>query len=101
MGTPLLLGPALMEGLIGDVVTASPALWLNVLYLAVLGTVVAFYWYYQGLKILGPARASIFINFVPVVAVLLAAVLLGEPLSVSLLVGGALVVMGVFLTNRY
>ncbi|MEO0407887.1 MAG: DMT family transporter [Cyanobacteria bacterium P01_A01_bin.135] len=101
VGTPMLLGPALQEGLVADAIAATPTVWLHELYLAVLGTVVAFYWYYQGLQQLGPAKASIFINFVPVVAVLLAAVTLGEPLSLSLLVGGALVISGVFLTNRY
>ena len=101
VGTPLLLGPALREGLVRDAIAASPAVWLHVAYLAVLGTVVAFYWYYQGLQQLGPARASIFINFVPVVAVVLAAVILGEALSGALLVGGGLVVLGVFLTNRF
>lgn len=100
VGTPLLLGPALREGLIADAIAAPPVVWLHVLYLAALGTVAAFYWYYQGLQQLGPARASIFINFVPVVAVTLAALVLGEPLSPSLMVGGGLVVLGIFLTNR-
>ena len=70
------------------------------LYLGAIGTVLAFVWYYQGIQTLGPARAAIFNNLVPVFGVLLAALLLGEPVLMSMLVGGAMVVAGVTLTNR-
>ena len=41
-----------------------------------------------------------FINLVPVFAVALGVLLLGEPLEASMLVGGALVIGGIFLLNR-
>ena len=41
-----------------------------------------------------------FTNLVPVFGVLLSVALLGEPLSASMLAGGALVIAGVALTNR-
>ena len=44
-------------------------------------------------------RAGLFINFVPVSAVLLAFLILGEPLTVSLLFGAVLVTSGVYLTT--
>lgn len=69
-------------------------------YLAVFGTVLGFVWYYEGVKALGPARAAVFNNLVPVFGVALAAVLLGEQILVSMLLGGALVIAGVMLTNR-
>ena len=43
--------------------------------------------------------ASIFINLVPVFAVLQAALLLGERLGLAVLAGGALVIAGVWLTS--
>jgi drug/metabolite transporter (DMT)-like permease len=69
-------------------------------YLAVFGTVLGFVWYYEGVKALGPARAAVFNNLVPVFGVALAAVLLGEQILLSMLLGGALVIAGVMLTNR-
>jgi len=39
------------------------------------------------------------INFVPVCAILLAFFILGEPVTLSLLVGAAFVISGVSLTN--
>lgn len=69
-------------------------------YLGVFGTVLGFVWYYEGVKALGPARTAVFNNLVPVFGVALSALLLGEPILLSMLLGGALVIAGVMLTNR-
>ncbi|MGB5444303.1 MAG: DMT family transporter, partial [Psychromonas sp.] len=69
-------------------------------YLAVFGTVIPFIWYYQGIKTIGAAQTSVFTNFVPLFGVLLGALLLNEQISSSMLLGGALVVSGVVLTNK-
>jgi drug/metabolite transporter (DMT)-like permease len=100
VGTPLFIVPAMREGFLTKIGAIAPVAWFSVVYLAVLGTVVAFCWYYEGLRAIGPARASIFINLVPVVAVLFGVLLLNEPLTPALIIGGLLVVFGVFLTNR-
>lgn len=100
IGTPLLIIPAIQDGLLTDWGDVAPAAWLGILYLAALGTVVGFYWYYEGLQAIGPARASVFITLVPVVAVLAGLVILQEPFTPSLAMGGLLVVTGVFFTNR-
>jgi drug/metabolite transporter (DMT)-like permease len=71
-----------------------------VLYLGIFGTTLAFVWYYEGVKKLGPTRAGIFINLVPVWAVLLSALLLGEHIAPMSLLGGLVVIVGVLLTNR-
>lgn len=82
---------------------ASMLTWTNaaaVAYLGVFGTVVAFIWYYQGVQAIGPARTAVFTNLVPVFGVALAALLLGEAVTGSMLIGGALVIAGVALANR-
>lgn len=71
-----------------------------IVYLGALGTVVGFVWYYEGVKKIGPARTAVFNNLVPVFGVTLAALLLGESILVSMLIGGAMVIAGVALTNR-
>ncbi|WP_423762950.1 DMT family transporter [Burkholderia sp. NLJ2] len=73
---------------------------VSMIYLGAIGTVIAFVWYSQGIRELGPARAAVFTNLVPVFGVLLSVALLGELLSPSMLAGGALVIAGVVLTNR-
>jgi len=74
--------------------------WLAMAYLGVFGTVIGFVWYNEGVKAIGPSRTVIFNNLVPVFGVMFAALLLGEPVLVSMVVGGALALAGVTLTNR-
>ncbi len=100
IGTAALLVPACLEGLTVEFSGFSASSWIGILYLGLFGTVAGFVWYYRGIQEIGPARASQFINLVPVSAVLLASIMLNEPLSLSLLAGGVLVLSGITLTNR-
>jgi len=68
-------------------------------FLGVLGTAVAFVWFNDGVRVLGPSRAAVFINLVPVAAVTLGVLLLGETVDAPVFAGGALVVAGVWLLN--
>lgn len=72
----------------------------SILYLGVCGTVVGFIWYYEGIKAIGPARTAVFNNLVPVFGITFGALLLGEPILISMIVGGLLVILGVSQTNR-
>ena len=98
-GTLLLLIPALSYGSFPEALHFSWAVWLSIAYLGMFGTVIGFLWYFEGIQKIGPSRAAVFINFVPVNGVLLATLLLGEPLDISLLSGGLLVVCGAYLAN--
>jgi drug/metabolite transporter (DMT)-like permease len=89
-----------MEGPAKNLGSASWVDWVSIAYLAVFGTVLGFVWFYEGVHQIGAPRAGLFINFVPVSAVVLAAIILREPITWSLAVGAALVLSGVFLTNR-
>ncbi len=100
IGLGALLPFACLEGMSREVFRYSAATWIGILYLGLFGTVAGFVWYYRGIREIGPARASQFINLVPVSAILLAALILHEPLSLSLLLGAALVLTGITLTNR-
>lgn len=98
-GTVMLFPFALYEGLVGDFAGYTASHFLCILYLGVLGTVVGFTWFYEAINEIGASRAAVFINFVPVAAILSGWFFLGEPLSISLLAGVSLVVTGVYLTN--
>ena len=94
---PLAL-PASVEGASLAAVTWKS--WAAFAYLVVFGTVIPFLWFYEGVKALGAARASQFINLVPPLAVLESIWLLDESFSPALLVGIALVVAGLYFTNK-
>jgi drug/metabolite transporter (DMT)-like permease len=73
--------------------------WLALLYLGIIGTVVAFVWYYDAIKKIGPTRTSIFNNLVPVFAVIFSVLILREQVSWYTWVGGAMVIGGVLYVN--
>jgi drug/metabolite transporter (DMT)-like permease len=98
-GTLFLAPPAFLEGGFGFL-DYAPVEWAMIFYLGFFGTVLGFLWYYQGIQKIGPTRAGLFINFVPISAILLAFIFLGEPITVSLLAGTVMVSSGVYLTNR-
>ncbi|OWY69099.1 EamA family transporter [cyanobacterium TDX16] len=100
VGTIALLIPALFEGIVQNFMQFPLSAWLGILYLGVLGSAIGFSWYYEGVAAIGATKASIFINLVPVSAIAFAALLLQEPITVSLVLGGILVVVGVFFTNK-
>lgn len=100
LGTLMLVVPALTHGLLEDMVRASLIDWGNILFLGVIATGVAFTWYYAGIRAIGPARAGIFINLVPVFAILMGNIILDEPVTSSLIGGGLMVMSGVWLANR-
>lgn len=99
IGTIGLGVPALGAGLLDQVGAYSLVNWLSLAYLGVFGTVIGFIWYYEGVRTIGAARASLFINFVPLGAILMAYLILGEPMTFSLVTGTLLVIGGVYLTS--
>lgn len=74
--------------------------WVSLAYLGVVGTVLAFVWYYEGIRILGASRAAIFNNLIPVFTLLLSVLVLGEDVPVYTYAGAAMVLTGVTLVNR-
>ena len=100
LGALGLLPAACYEGLFQEASRYTLGTSFGVAYLGVFGTALGFVWYYEGIRRVGPLRAAQFINLVPVSAVLLAFLILGEPLTLSLVLGAALVISGVYLTNR-
>jgi drug/metabolite transporter (DMT)-like permease len=101
IGAAALFVPALFfDDLALNLRRASLTDWTSIVYLAVCGTVIGFVWFYEGVKAVGPTRAGLFINFVPISAVILAGVILRERMTWSLATGAALVLSGVYLTNR-
>jgi len=99
-GTLALFVPAMGEGLFTFVRTVPLVVWGCLVYLGYFGTVLGFTWYYQAVKSIGPSGASLFINFVPLFAIVIGFVFLGESVDLSLVIGALMVSCGVYLANR-
>ena len=90
---------ALFQGEIEPAAWSWPV-WASMFFLAIFGTAIAYTWFTEAVHQLGAGHASVFINLVPVFAVLQAALLLDERLGLSVLFGGLLVIAGVWLTTQ-
>ena len=90
---------ALIQGAI-EPLEWSWRVWAGMFFLAIFGTAIAYTWFTEAVHQLGAGHASVFINLVPVFAVLQAALLLDERLGLSVLFGGLLVIAGVWLTTQ-
>jgi len=74
--------------------------WLGILYLALLSTVVGYFFYVEGVSKIGASRAAIFSNLVPVFGVISSILLLRENASPWHGVSFLLILAGVVLVNR-
>jgi drug/metabolite transporter (DMT)-like permease len=73
---------------------------LSLVYLGVLGSALAYIGYYDGLRRIGATRSGVFIALNPLTAVICGALLLGEQLTVPMLLGGAVILLGIYLCNK-
>ena len=78
---------------------SSAKAWGALLFLAWGATALAYAWYFAGVKALGAGAASGYITLVPVIGVILSALLLGESIESSMLIGGAMAVLGTAVMN--
>ncbi len=73
--------------------------WLALFYSSVISMGVAYFFWYRGLRVLGPTRTSVYVNVQPIIALLVAWAFLGEIPTIFQGVGAATIVAGVFLTR--
>lgn len=74
--------------------------WLGVVASGLLANVVAYLAWMRAVQLLGPSRAGVWQNLAPVIGALGGYLFLGERLPATALLGGALVLWGVSLTQR-
>jgi drug/metabolite transporter (DMT)-like permease len=82
-----------------DWTAVPPIAWLGLLYSAVFALVVAYLIWYTAVQRVGSSHTSIYSNVVPLVAMVVAAVGLGEPLTAQKIIGAAAILGGVALTR--
>ncbi len=69
--------------------------WLIIIYVMVFPSILAQLFYARGVEIIGPNRASIFINLLPVFGTILSVIILGERLETYHLIAAILVIGGI------
>jgi drug/metabolite transporter (DMT)-like permease len=79
--------------------TITPTVVVGLGYISVLASVAAFMAWSVGIKGIGAARGSIFLNLIPVFTAVIAVLTLGERIGLVQLIGGSLVIGGVTLAS--
>lgn len=98
-GTVLIAPPALVA-VASEGLDLDGRVLLSVALLGVFGTGVAYVLNYQSIAAVGPTRASLVTYIVPVVAIAVGVLFLDEPFRLRLLLGAALVVLGISLLQE-
>lgn len=78
----------------------GPASWLSAVLLGVLCTGVAFVFYYRLIARIGGTRTATVTYLIPLFAVIWAWLLLGEPLTLTMALAGALILAGVGISQQ-
>lgn len=101
-GTGLLLLASLFTGSFTAEAAAALTMRdiLSLLFLGVIGSALAYYFYYDGIGKLGATRTGVFIALNPLTAGLCGYFILQEPLPGTVLAAGAVIICGIVLVNR-
>jgi drug/metabolite transporter (DMT)-like permease len=73
--------------------------WMALVYLIVFATAIGQQAWLYGVKGIGPSRAGVFVNLIPVSALILSALVLGEHIGVKEVIGMTFILLGVWLVN--
>lgn len=79
---------------------AAPKVWLEIAYMAILASVVGYYFQLNAINRIGASQAAMFINLVPVFTIILAATILNETISIVKLGSALLIIGGVYLASK-
>lgn len=91
---------AALEWANGRLLWPSPTGWVIVVFVGLGPSLVSQLWYMRGVELIGPNRAGVFVNLLPVFGALLAVVLVGEPFRPYNAIALALVLGGIFIAER-
>ena len=94
--TPLMM----MEGVLSNVLTFSLKAWVAVVFMAVCSSVLGYFIQQVTIKKIGINKASLFINMVPLFAILFSYLVLGDPVTLINLVSAAIIITAVLLNTR-
>ena len=87
------------KAMLAGLESVVPSAWLAVAFLVVFPTALGQQAWLYGVRGIGPSRAGIFINLIPVSALLLSVIILGETLDATKISGILLILTGVWLVN--
>lgn len=95
------LPPLAAEWASGHLIWPTPKGWALVAFVAIGPTLLAQLWFIRGVELIGPNRAGLFVNLVPVFGAGLAVFLVGEPFGPTQVLALVLVIGGIAVAERF
>jgi drug/metabolite transporter (DMT)-like permease len=101
LGTIFMTPAAVIEFAQGDLLASTHSLsWIILICVAIFGQGLAGFWWNQGISVVGASTSSMFMNIPPFVAILVAFLVLGDPIQIVQIAGGILILIGVAVSNK-
>lgn len=85
----------------GDVLVMSTQAWLEMVFMIVFSSVIAFFLWNQGIQQIGASRSSIYMNLVPISTALIAVSLYGSRITFVQIFGMMMVIIGVYFVTLH
>ena len=100
VGILFLIPQFFYEKSIGLEINFNKAFFLILFYVVVFPAIAAYYCWQKGIEIIGPNRASMFIQLMPLFSAVMAIVIFKEKFELYHFTGAAFIVSGIYLSNK-
>ena len=100
VGIIFLIPQFFYEKAIGLELNFNKAFFLILFYVVVFPAIAAYYCWQKGVEIIGPNRASMFIQLMPLFSAIMAIIIFKEKFELYHFVGASFIVIGIYLSNR-
>ncbi len=100
VGIIFLIPQFFYEKSIGLEVNFNKPFFLILFYVVVFPAIVAYYCWQKGIEIIGPNRASMFIQLMPLFSAVMAIIIFNEKFELYHFAGAAFIVSGIYLSNK-
>jgi len=99
LGTLYLIPFAASEESLNSIVSSSPITWLSIIFLAIPSSVVAYILWNRLIHELDVTKVLVSLYVIPIPTAILSFIILGETITHSVILGAALIIVGVYLTE--
>lgn len=72
---------------------------INILYLGIISSALAYYLYTIGMQNLGISKSSFYVNLIPIITILASSIILKEKITLNIIIGTVLILLSVYLLN--
>ncbi len=100
LGALLLVPFAVAENSLGQILVMGLKSWIAIIYLSFTCSLLGYYIWFYVLKKVGPSVTSSFLFVEPLITGLLAVTLIGEEITLPLVIGGLVIFTGVYLITQ-